>query len=421
MNSLVLLVALVLGQSGTLEKPPLVDQSPVKIKGSIEFKENQRIVNLWGTHYEMGYAHGRLLGREIMELIEGYGLAVSMDPYIYATQILPLVQFAFVVPTTFDEELEGMYDGVVESGTDIHIDVLGRDLIKDDLLVMNLIADLGQLDCSVTFGWGWATALAPELAGGSAFVRNLDWGDDPTGYLFTRSIVLAFHSSLPDERPFVSLSWPGLISVLTVMNEDGVAAAINYGNHQDYGFIYPKRYTGIGFSMRTGIEKRDYDGNGFENHFDVHAAILAGYTLASFEISLLSPYPVPGNPSADSGAVLEINYYGDALRDTSNNMDHTPYLNSSWLLAVTNHHRLLYTPSYCNRYNNQVSRLSGDYRVDTQELWEIEEDISNIWTHQMVCFRPNLMDLYVAFNETFQGAANSNRVHYAWSDLFPNH
>jgi len=39
----------------------------------------------------------------------------------------------------------------------------------------------------------------------------------------------------------------------------------------------------------------------------------------------------------------------------------------------------------------------------------------------MTAFRPNLLDMYVAFNETFQGAAASKKNHYLLDDLFPNH
>jgi len=424
MSTLAVLIVLLIGQVASLENPPIEDEFEIRkpgVNGRIEYKENQRILNLWGTHYEMGYAHGWLLGEDIVTLCEEYGLGVMADPITYETQLLPLARYAFVTPARYQEEMNGIYDGMVASGTDLHLDALGRDFAVDDLLVINLIADLGQFACSVTFGWGAATAADPELGGGSAYVRDLDWGLDPSGCLNTMSVLITFDSSLPDEKPLVLTTWPGLISVLTAMSSDGVCASVDYGDHRDMGFIYPSTYTGIGFSLREGLERCDFDGNGHANHFDVYQAVLSHTTVASFELSLLSPYPVPGDVSAGAGAVIEINYYGEALRDSSNNMDYTPFLSATDLLAVTNHHRLLYTPAPCWRYNRQVSRLSEDFAVNTAELWDIESEISNIGTHQMVCFRPNLMDMYVAFNETFNGAANSNRVYYQWSELYPNH
>ena len=391
------------------------------VGGRLEYKEGQRILNVWGTHYEMGYAHGWLLGDKIMELLEGYGLQVLMDPVAYETVYLPLAQYLFTIDPRFQEELEGMLDGMVAGGTDVFVEDLNRDLTYWDLFCMNHVAELGQFGCSVTFGWGAATAADPELSGGSAFVRDLDWGPDPTGFLNTESVIITFDSSLPDEQPFVSIAWPGVVSVLTAVNEDGVAASVNYGNHQDTGTGLPQHYTGIGFSLRTGLERRDFDGDGFENHFDVHQAASSVNTYASFEISLLSPYPVPGRPGAGAGGVFEVNFFGHVLRDSSNNMDYAPQLASMDLLAVTNHHRLLYSPVYCPRYYAQVSLLAIDFAVDTQELWDIESAIGYAGTHHMVCFRPNLMDMYVAFNETFLGAANSRRVHYAWNELYPNH
>jgi hypothetical protein len=424
MDAIIMTAMLLLGQVPTLTGPPLLEKTALQypdVNGSIEFKENQRVLNLWGTHYEMGFAHGFLLGSEIVEFAEGYALGYLVNPWDYENVLLPFMKYAFTVDNRYQEELDGLYDGILASGTDIYLDPLGRDLNADDIFASNLVAELGQLSCSATFGWGAATAADPVLSGGSAFVRDLDWGIDPTGFLNTKSIIIAFHPSLSDEKPFVSISWPGLITVLTAFNEDGVAGAINYGNHQGTGFVLPNHYTGIGFSLRAGIERRDSDGDGFETHFDIHHAITSLHTLGSFEVSLLSPFPVPGFPGAGAGAVLEVNYYGDALRDASNNMDYSPTLNSDALLAVTNHHRLLYAPVSCPRYSYQVSALSTDFAVDTLELWDIESAISNIGTHHMICFRPNLMDMYIAFNETFNGAANSNRVYYQWPELFPNH
>jgi hypothetical protein len=299
------------------------------------------------------------------------------------------------------------------------VNALGRDLTETDLLMMNLIPDLSRYGCSAAFGWGGATANDPTLAGGSAMVRDLDWGYDPTGLLNTRGVIMVFHPSSSTERGFVSVSWPGLISCISGFNTDGIGATINYGNYNGFGALPPIHFSGVGFTLREGLERRDFDGDGYETHLDVYESIRSRPLLASFEISLISPYPVPGHPGLGAGAVLEINYWGHALRDATHNPDYAPVLNSEDLLAVTNHHRLLYAPVACSRYDYQVSRLSADFEVDTDELWQIEADISHQYTMHMVAFRPNLRDLYVAFNETFQGAAHSFKNHYRLEDLFP--
>jgi len=45
--------------------------------GSVETIGEIRVVNLWGTWEEMGYAHGRLLGPDIKEVFEGYFLELA--------------------------------------------------------------------------------------------------------------------------------------------------------------------------------------------------------------------------------------------------------------------------------------------------------------------------------------------------------
>lgn len=416
-----LLLIILLSLSQITFDPERPVQKP-RINGSIEYADGHRIVNVWGSHYEMGYAHGYLLGPQIMMLVEEYGLNVITNAYYYENYLLTMVTYAFTCRQEYTEELQGMYEGMQARGADMYLDALDRDLTRDDLFAMNLIPDISRYGCSVAFGWGDATADDPELQGGSVMVRDLDWGHDPSGLLYTQGILLVCQSDSPDEKGFVSVTWPGLISVISGISSDGMGATINYGNHNGYGTLLPKHFHGIGFSIRDGLEDRDYDNDGFETHLDLYASISANPVLSSFEISLIGPYPVPGHPGADAAGVLEINnLMGFALRDTSHNMLTTPALDSDCLLAVTNHHRLLYPPVFCNRYSYQVNQLSIDFKVDTEELWDIEAAISHSGTMHMTAFRPNLLDMFVAFNETKQGAANSLRKHYRLADLFPNH
>ena len=48
-----------------------------EINGEIVFVDGFRVMRLWGSHEEMGYAHGYLLGAEIKELFHDYFLWVS--------------------------------------------------------------------------------------------------------------------------------------------------------------------------------------------------------------------------------------------------------------------------------------------------------------------------------------------------------
>jgi len=392
------------------------------LKGSIEHINGHRIVNLWGSHYEMGYAHGFLLGPEIMALVENYGLGVVTSPYLYESYLLPLVRYAFFLKPEYRQELQGIVSGMKARGTDIFIDDLGRDITVDDLWTMNLIPDLSRYGCSVVFAWGDATSQDPVLASGSCMVRDLDWGYDPSGLLYSSAVIFAFQSAKPGEKGFLSFSWPGLISCISGYSEDGIGATINYGNYNGYGNLFPEHFNGVGFAIRDGLEETDHDGDGYSTHLDLYHAVSSCPLLSSFELGLVGPYPVPGHPGLGAGAVLEINNLkGFALREVSNNRDHTPILESDSLLAVTNHHRLLYSPVYCSRYNYQVSQLSIDFMVDTDELWAIEAAISHSNTMHMTVFRPNLLDLFVAFNETQNGAAHSIKNYYRLGDLFPNH
>ncbi len=49
----------------------------IGFNGSVEYIGAIEVVNLRGTWSEMGYAHGRLLGPNLMELYEGYFLELA--------------------------------------------------------------------------------------------------------------------------------------------------------------------------------------------------------------------------------------------------------------------------------------------------------------------------------------------------------
>jgi hypothetical protein len=416
-----LILLLCLGQQiQPVNTPPsFKPYDSLPVKGSIEYHGVQRVVNLWGTHYEMGYAHGYLLGDEIMMGFEDYFLVVPTTPWKYTNIWLPFVKAWYfqLLPDEYKQEMKGMLQGMIDAGTDLYVESLGRNAKFIDALAANLMFDLQAVHCSSTFGWGGATADDPMLQGGPVIAHNNDY---VINHPFTdeHSVIFVFQSTSPHEKGFVSIALPGFVQVINGFNLDGVGAFLHNSNHGGYD---PTPLYGIGFAIRDGLEDKDSDSDGYETYLDIYNAISSRPTINAFNIGLISPYPVPGYPDLDPAAILEINHWGYALRDASHNMDYTPYLNSQELLAVTNHFRLLHPPIYCWRYNYQVTQLSIDFKVDTDELWQIQSGIANKYTLQMMAFRPNQLDFFVAFNETGQGAHNSQKNYYKLEDLFPNH
>ncbi|MFH2003008.1 MAG: hypothetical protein ABIK28_25300, partial [Planctomycetota bacterium] len=113
-----------LGQMQYNPDRPAVAPVESFVKGSIEEVNGHRIVNLWGSHYDMGFAHGYLLGDEIMDLVEQYGLGVITSPSLYQNYLLPMVTYAFALNEDYNDELTGMLAGMRAGNADLYIDLL---------------------------------------------------------------------------------------------------------------------------------------------------------------------------------------------------------------------------------------------------------------------------------------------------------
>jgi hypothetical protein len=185
MRTLVLLLG-VLAVMG-LALPAMADTTPVN--GYLHEVNGQRVLHVWGTHYEMGYAHGVLLGKEIVQSMNEYVLNL-LPPAIYSAAhiIAPLL---FQLPDEYREEVRGMIDGVFASGANAFITPLNRYLDADDLIFCNAVGDIGAMACSSQIVWDSATKDDPQLHGETALVRNLDWAlAGPNRFLLPESTIV---------------------------------------------------------------------------------------------------------------------------------------------------------------------------------------------------------------------------------------
>ncbi|MCZ7585254.1 MAG: hypothetical protein M5R36_19010 [Deltaproteobacteria bacterium] len=145
--------------------------------------------------YDMGYAHGYYLAPDILRIMEVYAFPPEgKSPLIYE------LAKAWVMNTfEFDDamlnEARGIYDGMIATGMDDFVPVLGRPFDRDDILTLTGISDIGGLLCSTVAAWGPATADDPAIAGGVAVAHNTD-------YIFRTRGRLRSRPSRRDHRVF---------------------------------------------------------------------------------------------------------------------------------------------------------------------------------------------------------------------------
>jgi isopenicillin-N N-acyltransferase-like protein len=171
-----------------------------------------RVVRLSGSHYQMGWRHGRLLAAEIREIFQGYvehGL-VAREGFRLLDLIGSARRFERYVPAGLREEMRGIADGA--------------GVPYERILLLNTFADatLGRSPrlCS---------ALAVQTREGLLVARNLDWEDHDVAH---RSGVV-FVLEGDGEQAVMSVGWPGMVGVVTGMNRAGLVITLNLASAGD--------------------------------------------------------------------------------------------------------------------------------------------------------------------------------------------
>ena len=334
------------------------------VNGDTLTYDGKKILKVWGTHSERGYAYGYLMGNEIKDVAENYVLAsvFANSAYVYS---FARTYFSdhFSVEENYQEEVQGMIAGMQDAGVDLYSSVLGRDLDETDILVANSIVDLSSMNltagevrfgCSSLSDWGTSTQADPELNGNLVICRHMDWTANQT--LLENHLLLVNIPSEENEIAWISFTFPGMIGALSGISQNGIAAFMDVGNYNsvtDENDLHP-----IFLSIRNGLEQQDYNSDGEINPTDVYRAIS--------DKTHLSPSIVHA-VNYQSGIVIETNNaLGSVVREDTDNTQ-IPENN----LAATNHFRELYSPVYCYRYEAIIDSLNADANVSVARNWNI--------------------------------------------------
>jgi predicted choloylglycine hydrolase len=196
-------VAAGLAIASCVQQPQMRSTPAVKLAAKAEEPFPARIVEMRGSGEEMGQAHAQQLASPIRELFENY-----LGQY-FANEFqknLALTAASAYGPHIAPEHLA-------------EIKGLSRGTGMDEREVL-----LGQCFLDLTSPIACSTITLPASAspdGVARFGRNLDFPS--YGVADSRSVVLVFHPA--GRYAFVSIAWPGMIGVLSGMNEHGLTLA----------------------------------------------------------------------------------------------------------------------------------------------------------------------------------------------------
>lgn len=379
--------------------------------GIIRQVGNYQVLNLWGSNYDMGYAHGYLLADKIRDLVDHYmvnTVAGSLSAY---NALLAKDAGEFQWQQNSLDEIAGMVAGMADSGKNLYVASLGRNIDSRDIRALNLQEQF-YFGCS-SFGiWGNATA-----DGETILARNLDFYYDPQGNNANYQMVIAYEPT--DKIKFISFAWPGSVGVYSGMNENGVTAMVNTGNLSN-----------------------PYNGP-FHPIVEVYRTILETTTATNF---FTQPLAVITSVHENPPEIIQMGISSQSLTngdpvyyiEQSHDLDliRYPVVKSYDHIIATNHFMSVIPPpssgESLSRYNtirNSLTSLyrSGDKKVNSTEAWSILGKVANIVapTLTSVVIRPKAMEFDLSFAKMANGVFTASTAippqTFTWASLFPGH
>jgi len=337
-----------------------------QVNGELSQVNDKLILKVWGTHYERGYAQGYLLADEILEVFQDYyyTMMAFSDPGHYNT-LWSYYQEHFVTDPRYVAELNGMIAGMAASGTSLFHNGLERDLSVEDLELANAVVDMSQvregspleLGCASLASWGVSTQQDSLLAGAGVVTRLLDWSQNSA--LIAHPLLIVHYPSEADEIRWAAFSYPGMIGALTAVTQNHSYASLNMGNDNSVNDL-----TGLNpilLSIRSGLERADWNSDGTYDSDDLFDAVTASNSLSGTIIQNLAE-----TPDYFHSSVIETNNV-TTIRRLYNQNGNLPGNH----IAATNSFRVITSGTCCTRYYNIQDSLYTNPNITAKRQWSV--------------------------------------------------
>lgn len=216
--------------------------------GTLKTIKDQKVLHLWGTPEERGYAYGYLVGQQIVEwvnyvLIEYFAKSVTF----YENIFLPFVRKQCTGFTPYLSEVDAMLRGMRNSGIEMQIGYLGREITRDDIMAQNNLYLLllyplraywplppgnsnGYIEkvppsCTSAVFWGTWTQ-GSQIEGELIHGKNNDGENDLRKITVNSILVMAVEppAGSPLKR-VMKVDWPGFYGTYHGINEAGLVLA----------------------------------------------------------------------------------------------------------------------------------------------------------------------------------------------------
>jgi hypothetical protein len=381
-----------------------------QVNGKLEKIGPLRVLRVWGTPEEMGFAHGYLVGAEYIDYLERR--IADLSPVQRASREMIRERLADVIriPDRAQRELDGLLKGIEAArGGKTRIDALNRRLSIDDLGSHNAGDTLRALaSCSGFTVWG-------DVAGEAGVIttRNFDFPMRSRETLATQFILVRRPKG---RRRTATITFPAYIGAFTGINEDGVCTFMHDGSGGMKRTLQGP-YTPVALLLTELLES--------SRPANAHAraeSMLKGVVPypVSYMIRVITPR-VPGKVDTPvrvfrvDGSGFAENVLGDFASITTNH-----YLGAG-LTPATNAGE-----SSLSRYETLEKRLGAT--VTRQSAWDAlrsvaSSNLSYPTLHSLVVY-PEQRRLDLAFGDwkdTFVPAPDRNPTAISFDKLFAPH
>jgi len=393
----------------------------IEVNGSLEEVNGVRVLRVWGSHQEMGFAQGYLLADDLKDLFENvlFDVLLANFPRQWTYErVVSRIDEQIVWPEGYREEMEGMVRGMEAALgylpviTDERIEAGSVAVNADMLAILNAHTDLLDLprDCCSFAAWGATTDDGHTVVGGSQQSERGPLHD----------YVLLMVRQPEDGLSTVCSNTPGSLTCMRGFNEAGVVM-MPQGAETPWVEVDGPCYAGM--HGRLVLER-----------------VQAGPDMVSQIVEVFETYPRCGSsiflfaqptltwsdPSADRMAVvIEHDYTGVTARLPSHNGLHGNPLTEA--IVATNHFLLREVPDGYpsmdegdRRYNAMVAVLQEGIGglTDMQEVLAAC-DPGGV-AQQSVYVEPGRRTIHVAFRLSEQDppSASQTPVSFTWETLF---
>jgi len=216
---------------------PFPEKDIQREHGALRWIKGLPVLQLQGTGEERGYAHGYLLGRQIIDFFEFYVIEdVWQSAKNYTDVYVPFLETHLRIPPDFEKESQALIKGMKDSGIDLGVESLGRDFNQTDLLAINAYIERraafpvsSPSSCTQFAFWGDFTQET-ALQGGLVAARNMDGECDVRKVTVSHFLIFAVvDPSETGHKRWISFMWPGFIGTISGINEDGLYSMENAG------------------------------------------------------------------------------------------------------------------------------------------------------------------------------------------------